>query len=129
MDTLGRIRQLAAKEFSLDTGKLETALSTRLADVKKLFTNVTGNAASQGLAQRIDALLTPQVQTGGILASRIATEQTTIDGLKKSQADVEARVTLKETQLRAMFTAMETAISKSQSLMSQLSGQLAQLAQ
>ncbi len=116
-------------KLTLDTGKLETALSTRLADVKKLFTNVTGNAASQGLAQRIDALLTPQVQTGGILASRIATEQTTIDGLKKSQADVEARVTLKETQLRAMFTAMETAISKSQSLMSQLSGQLAQLAQ
>ena len=114
--------------LSLDSDKLATALSTRLYDVKRLFTNVTGTYASEGLAQRLDDLVTPQVAVGGILASRIAGEQSTIDDLKKSQADVETRVTLKEQQLRAQFTAMETALSRSQSLMSQLSGQLAQLA-
>jgi len=69
------------------------------------------------------------VQTGGVLASRIAGEQSTIDDLKQRQSDIETRVALRETNLRAQFTAMETALSQSQSLQSQLSGQFAALSQ
>ena len=69
------------------------------------------------------------MQTGGVLAARIAGSQSTIDDLKQRQTDIETRVALRETNLRAQFTAMETALSQSQSLMSQLSGQFAALSQ
>ena len=115
--------------LSLDTDKLSGALTDRFSEVKKLFTNITGTYASEGLAQRLDALIKPQVQTGGVLAARIAGSQSTIDDLKQRQSDIETRVALRETNLRAQFTAMETALSQSQSLMSQLSGQFAALSQ
>jgi flagellar hook-associated protein 2 len=115
--------------LTLDTDKLSDMLTDRFGEVKKLFTNITGMYASQGLSQRLDALIKPQVQTGGVLASRIAGEQSTIDDLKQRQSDIETRVALRETNLRAQFTAMETALSQSQSLQSQLSGQFAALSQ
>ena len=115
--------------LTLDTDKLSDMLTDRFGEVKKLFTNITGTYASQGLSQRLDALIKPQVQTGGVLASRIAGEQSTIDDLKQRQSDIETRVALRETNLRAQFTAMETALSQSQSLQSQLSGQFAALSQ
>jgi flagellar hook-associated protein 2 len=115
--------------LTLDSDKLSDMLTNRFSDVKKLFTNVTGTYATEGLAQRLDDLLTPQVRTGGVLATRIAGEQTTIDDLKQRQQDIETRVALRETQLRNQFTAMETALSQSQSLQSQLAGQFAALSQ
>ena len=115
--------------LSLDTDKLSDVLTDRFSEVKKLFTNITGAYASEGLAQRLDALIKPQVQTGGVLAARITGSQSTIDDLKQRQSDIETRVALRETNLRAQFTAMETALSQSQSLMSQLSGQFAALSQ
>jgi flagellar hook-associated protein 2 len=115
--------------LSLDTDKLSDVLTDRFSEVKKLFTNITGTYATEGLAQRLDALIKPQVQTGGVLAARISGSQSTIDDLKQRQTDIETRVALRETQLRAQFTAMETALSQSQSLMSQLSGQFAALSQ
>ena len=115
--------------LTLDSDKLTDMLTNRFSDVKKLFTNVTGSYDSEGLAQRLDDLIRPQVQTGGVLASRIDSEQSAISDLKQRQKDIETRVALRETQLRAQFTAMETALSQSQSLMSQLSGQFAALSQ
>ena len=115
--------------LTLDSDKLSDMLTNRFSDVKKLFTNVTGTYDSEGLAQRLDDLIRPQVQTGGVLASRIDSQQSAINDLKQRQKDIETRVALRETQLRAQFTAMETALSQSQSLMSQLSGQFASLSQ
>jgi flagellar hook-associated protein 2 len=115
--------------LTLDSDKLSDMLTNRFSDVKKLFTNVTGTYASEGLAQRLDDLIKPQVQTGGVLASRIDSEQSAINDLKQRQKDIETRVALRETQLRAQFTAMETALSQSQSLQSQLAGQFAALSQ
>jgi len=115
--------------LTLDSDKLSAMLTNRFSDVKKLFTNVTGTYDSEGLAQRLDDLIRPQVQTGGVLAGRIDSEGSAISDLKQRQKDIETRVALRETQLRAQFTAMETALSQSQSLMSQLSGQFAALSQ
>src|SRR5436190_1168494 len=115
--------------LSLDTDKLSDVLTDRFSEVKKLFTNITGTYTTEGLAQRLDGFIKPQVQTGGVLAARIAGSQSTIADLKQRQTDIETRVALRETHLRAQFTAMETALSQSQSLMSQLSGQFAALSQ
>jgi flagellar hook-associated protein 2 len=115
--------------LTLDGDKLSDMLTNRFFDVKKLFTNVTGQYASEGLAQRLDDLIRPQVQTGGVLAGRIDSEQSAINDLKQRQKDIETRVALRETQLRAQFTAMETALAQSQSIQSQLAGQFAALSQ
>ena len=77
--------------LSLDTDKLSQVLTDRFSEVKKLFTNITGDLRQEGLAQRLDALIKPQVQTGGVLAARIAGEQSTIDDLKQRQTDIETR--------------------------------------
>jgi flagellar hook-associated protein 2 len=113
--------------LTLDTGKLTTALMSRMSDVKALFTNTTGSYATEGLGQRLDDLITPQIQSGGVIASRIDGETRAISDLKQQQADIEIRVALKETHLRAQFTAMETAMSKAQSLSASIAGQLSAL--
>jgi flagellar hook-associated protein 2 len=115
--------------LTLDPDKLTQALTDHFSDVKALFTNATGTYGSEGLAQRLEDLIKPQVQFGGILASRIDGAQSTIDYLKQRQKDIETRVALRETQLRAQFTAMETALAQSQSIQSQLAGQFAALSQ
>jgi flagellar capping protein FliD len=64
-----------------------------------------------------------------MLASRISSEDSIISRLKDQQAEIDQRLALKETTLRAQFTAMETALAQSQSIQSQLSGQFAALSQ
>jgi flagellar hook-associated protein 2 len=125
-----------AGKLTLDADKLSGLLATRFTDVKRLFTSsAAADYATQGLAQRLDGILRPQLQgtTGadgvvhaGVLDSRISSETTQIELLKRQQADMTTRLALKEKQLRAQFTAMETALSKAQSqgqwLGAQLSG-------
>jgi flagellar hook-associated protein 2 len=111
-------------KLTLDATKLASTLASNFNDVKSLFTNITADPSTQGLAQRLDGVLTPQVQVGGVMASRIFSEATTINDLKQQQADVETRVALRETQLRTQFTHMETAMAQAQSIMSQLTSQI-----
>jgi flagellar hook-associated protein 2 len=117
-----------AGKLSLDATKLSTMLSTRFADTKALFTNITGSYDSEGLTQRLDRVLDPQVAAStGILAGRIASEQSMIDSFKSDQSAMDVRLAEREKQLRAQFTALETALSQLQSQNSYLSGQFAKL--
>jgi flagellar hook-associated protein 2 len=120
-------------KLTLDTAKLAEKLNGRLSDVKALFTNVTGAYSSEGLAQRLHGVVDPWVVGSGtaaaIFSSRISSEQTMIDSLKKQQSDMDVRLTARETALRQKFTAMETALSQLQSQGNWLLGQLAQLQQ
>jgi len=118
-----------AGKLTLDSTKLATALSTRFSDVKALFNNATGDPATEGFAQRVDRLINPYTSSGGILPGRIASEQSIIDDLKHRRTDLEYRLGIREKHLRSQFTAMETALSQSQSQSQWLSGQIARLSQ
>jgi flagellar hook-associated protein 2 len=116
-------------KLTLDTAKLATTLTTNFNDVKAMFTNfASGDYSSEGLAQRLDDLVNAQVSAGsGILVSRISGEDTMIKSLQDQQTDMQTRLDLRQQMLKAQFTAMETALSKSQSQQQWLSGQIAQL--
>ncbi len=114
-------------KLTLDANALTSALAGDFANVKKLFTNVTGSTDSEGLSQRLDDLVTPMVSASGVIAGRITSEQSTIDDLIQQSADMDTRLATKEASLRAQFTAMETALAQAQSQGAYLSSQIAGL--
>jgi flagellar hook-associated protein 2 len=118
-------------KLTLDSAALADKLSTRLSDVKALFSNLTGDYATEGLAQRLHRVVDPWVVGSGssaaIFDSRLSSEQSMIDSLVKQQSDMDVRLTAREAALRQKFTAMETALSQIQQQGNWLLGQLAQL--
>ncbi len=109
-------------KLTLDTDTLTSALASNFSGVKALFTNATGSYSSEGLSQRMDDVVNPAAGASGVLASRVTSEQSLITTYTAQIADIEQRVTLHETALRAQFTAMETAVAQLQSSSSALSG-------
>lgn len=116
-----------AGKLTLDTAKLSTKLTESLLDVKALFTNVSDAYAAKGVAQRLDTLLTAQVGSAGSFTSRLASGDATIARAKKESADWDLRLAAKEKALRAQYTRMETALSRTQSQGQWLSGQISRL--
>jgi flagellar hook-associated protein 2 len=126
----GAINQDAvAGKLSLDPTKLTTMLQTRFSDVKALFTNAAAAGyGDQGLGQRLSAALGNQLNaSNGALTLRLRAEQGQIDSLGKQYDAWNDRLATKEAQIRAQFTAMETALSQSQSLQASLASQIAGL--
>jgi flagellar hook-associated protein 2 len=109
-------------KITLDTTKLTSALASNFSGVKALFTNSTGSYASEGLSQRMDAIVNPQAGANGVLAGRMVSEASLIVSYSQQIADIEQRVTLHETALRTQFTNMETAVARLQSTSSALGG-------
>jgi flagellar hook-associated protein 2 len=119
----GTISQDSLKgKITLDTTKLTSALASNFSDVKALFTNATGSYSSEGLSQRMNDIVNRQAGSTGVLASRITSEASLVTSYFQQIADIEQRVTLRETTLRAQFTAMETAVARLQSVSSALGG-------
>jgi flagellar hook-associated protein 2 len=116
-----------AGKLTLDTAKLSSALNGNINDVRALFANPTGSYDTEGLAQRLSDILTPFTQTGGIMDTRIQSSDNQIADLKQEQSDWDVRLSLKEQQLRAQFTAMETALGQAQNQGQWLTSQIAHL--
>jgi flagellar hook-associated protein 2 len=121
-----------AGKLSLDAGKLSEQLLARFDDVKALFTNKTGVAATQGLQQRLDGIVAPWIASAtaeqpGILTSRISGSEAIVTSLKSQQAAWDDRLAERERALREQFTALETALAKAQSQGSWLTAQLSSL--
>jgi flagellar hook-associated protein 2 len=120
-----------AGKLSLDKTKLSEQLASRFSDVKAVFTNASGAYDTQGIAQRLDSLVSAQLTgdgtNAGMIDARLSSEDSIIKDLKDRQAFWDVRLASKEKQLRAQFAALEAALSKSQSEGNWLSGQLARL--
>lgn len=114
-------------DLTLDTSKLEDALSSRFDDVKRLFTN-GGTPDQFGLAQRLNAIALGTTGVNGTLTSEIAGENDLVTSLAKQSADWDVRLQDKEAALRQQFSDMETALSKLQTQGNWLSGQISSLA-
>lgn len=117
-----------AGKLTLDASKLSSMLSSRFSDVKALLTNATGSYETEGLSQRLDRILDPQVAAGtGVLPSRISAQDSLIDLLERREADFDVRLAQRERALRAEFTALETVLSQLQSQNAFVTSQLALL--
>jgi flagellar hook-associated protein 2 len=122
----GTINQDAVNgKLVFDAAKFKTAITTDQLSVRNLLGGNT--AVADGFAKKFDDLLAPTVQAGGTIDESIKSQ----DAQRKSITDQIARMddtlTRKREMLKAQFTAMESAMQKSQSQGSWLSGQLAAL--
>ncbi len=118
-------------KLSLDAAKLSETLSAGFADVKALFTNVTGSYDSEGIAQRLDRELDPWLSgdgtSAGILSTRIDSARTAISDLNDRMTDMDVRLQLREKSLRAKFTQLEAALQQMQAQSAWLTAQLGNL--
>jgi flagellar hook-associated protein 2 len=117
--------------LKLDAESLTSALAKNFDGVKQLFTNATGVAATEGLAQRLDRVVDPWIEgdgtNGAILDARITGVDDLIASLKERSAALDVRLATREQTLRQTFTMMETALAQANAQGSWLSAQIAQL--
>lgn len=104
-----------------DAAKFSTALTSDPASVKSLM------SGTSGFGQAIDALLTPTLQAGGTMASRLSSEDSTHKRIADQVARMDVLLTKKQDTLKTQFAAMEKALQASQAQGQWLSGQLAGL--
>jgi flagellar hook-associated protein 2 len=124
----GQLNQAAIDgQLTLDPDTLATQLASQFQNVKNLFTNSTGSYGSEGVAQRLNGILSSYSGTKGVLTGEISGEATLIASLNQQKADWDTRLADKQTALQQKFTAMETALSSLQSQGQWLSGQIAKL--
>jgi flagellar hook-associated protein 2 len=117
-------------KLTVDTTAFTTALTNNFDQVKALFTNATGSYSTEGLGQRLSGILTPFTSSsalGGYLSTEVDNETATITSLQSQVTDWDQRLALKQQTLQAQFTAMETALSQSQSTSASLTQSVNQL--
>src|SRR4051812_19889698 len=119
----GSLNQDAIKgKLVFDSAKFSSALAADPTSVKNLLSGTTG------FGQAIDDLLSPTLQAGGTMASRLSAEDAKQKTLNDQIARMDVLLQKKQDTLKAQFTAMETALQQSQAQGQWLAGQLAALA-
>jgi flagellar hook-associated protein 2 len=107
-------------------GKLvidDVKLDAALADATKVR-ELLGAGGKPGFAQKIEALLEAEAGTSGVLSERLKINSDEQRRVKDRIADIEERIATQEKRLRVQFTAMEKALSMSQSQGNWLMGQI-----
>jgi flagellar hook-associated protein 2 len=117
-------RDALAGKLELDETKLDDALASNPQGVRDLL---AGPANAGGWARGFERIVHGFDTTGGTIDVRITGADAELKRLQQSMADMDDRLALKETTLRAQFTAMETALQQSKTQGDWLSGQLASL--
>jgi flagellar hook-associated protein 2 len=108
----------------LDEAALDKALAADPLGVQRLL---GGTVGVSGFAQKLEGKLQPLVEAGGLLDKRITGADDEIKRIKDSLTRFDDRMTLREKRYRAQFTALEQAMSRSQSMQADLTQRLAGL--
>jgi flagellar hook-associated protein 2 len=91
--------------FTTDSTALSNALSANLASAASLL------AGPNGIATKIDTLVSQYARPGGLLDSINAGLQTSLSNNAKAQADLTARMAVYSATLTAQYNAMDTAVA------------------
>jgi flagellar hook-associated protein 2 len=92
--------------LKLDSTKLATALDTRLGDIGKIFTG------SEGVAGKLDALVSDALSSDGLVSTR---QKTLTDQLKKvddQRSALDVRLTTLEARYRKQFAALDSLVAQ-----------------
>jgi len=110
---VGRMRGYLEIEEDL----LDKALAERFDAVKQLFGNDTDGdlIADSGAAFRLDNLLKPYVETGGILSLKTGTLDRQIASEKKSIESLDKQLVAKEDELKRKYGMMEGSLNRMES--------------
>ncbi len=95
--------------LEIDEKKLDEALKSSMPEIKGLFGfDMDGDLViDNGVAQALDAQLTPYVQTGGIFATRTSGLDGRISSTEKKIAQLDRQLESKESELKAKYGQME----------------------
>jgi flagellar hook-associated protein 2 len=111
-------------QLTLDTTKLTAALAGGSDAIKSLFMSSTGASASNGLMQRVSDLSWNAVKSNGTIANAISASSQHSKDLQASIDKMTATLQQRADQLKAQFTAMETALSNLKAMQAQMASQL-----
>ena len=117
-----------AGKLTFDQAKFDKAWDADRASVERLIRG-DGTATGNGFTQRMDALLKPMTEVGGLLDGRINGAGSELKTIASRMAYMDKRLEKKEEFYKRQFTALETALSRAQSIQQQMAGQLAGLPQ
>jgi flagellar hook-associated protein 2 len=105
-------------KLTLDESKLRTALSTNPQGVQKLL---GGSGGTNGFPQAFASILSNYQGSAGLIQSRITSANSDLTDLSTKLTNFDARMDIKQQLLEKQFTAMETALSQSNSAGTNLS--------
>lgn len=115
--------------LAVSASKLSDALASKPKEVRKMLTSSgDSSASSSGIIYRFKTLADKMLGAEGPLTSRTAGLQSTVTRNTKRIDEMEVRLAASEKRLRAQYEALDTNMSKLNSLNSYVSGQLAALA-
>jgi flagellar hook-associated protein 2 len=102
--------------LEVDEPKLTAAVAQHAEALKELFGNdTTGDlVVDSGVAFKLDALLRPYVQTGGILPQRVTTLDTQIAATDRSIADYKLKLEDYQAELKRKYAQMGSALDSMQ---------------
>jgi len=106
--------------LKLDDAKLTTALNTRFNDIGAIF------AGSEGVAGKLDTLVTQTLSSNGIVTTRQQTLQDQLKKVDNQRAALETRLATLEKRYRAQFSALDTLVGQLNSTGTFLTQQLDQ---
>jgi flagellar hook-associated protein 2 len=107
--------------------KLTSALSSNLAEVKKLFANtsLTDDTSTNGVAQRLRAFGDTVLGTDGMLTTRKAGLSSSLTRNQDQQDAYTTRLESTEKRIRAQYTALDTKVASMTALNTYITQQIA----
>lgn len=93
-------------KFTLNTTKLESALSTKFDSISELLAD-----DDQGYVYRLDSYISEVLNTDGLIQTRTDTLNDQVDNLDTDISNMEYRLTLIEARYRKQFSALDTMLS------------------
>jgi flagellar hook-associated protein 2 len=106
-------------KLTLDEGKLRSALDSDPNGVRKLLGGVSG---TDGFSQSFNKILSTYQGSGGLIQARIKSATADLTDLATKLTNFDARMDAKQALLQKQFTAMEQALSASNSAGTSLAG-------
>jgi len=116
-----------AGRLKFDAAKFSAAFDTDRDNVKEMLTRDGATAADDGIAQRISDLTANFTKSGGLIQAAIDGSTDQVKRLQEQIDNMNVRLTAREAQLKAQFTAMETAIAQLKASGDSLSSSLSSL--
>jgi flagellar hook-associated protein 2 len=113
-----------AGKLQFDEAKFLKAYESDPSSVERLL---RGTEFSTGLSTRLDTVIKPFTEVGGMFDGRLSASTSELTRLADQIKRMDARLSRKETYLRHQFTSLETALSKLNSQSAELSSRLAGL--
>lgn len=107
--------------LQIDTDRLDSALNTNFSSVANLF------ASENGIAKRLDGVLTRYTSTDGVLDLRTDGLRSQLDRISDDRERLDRRLEGLESRYRAQFTAMDQLVAQLQSISGFLDQQLSNL--